>query len=120
SRAFARWRSRFDHEWMREVVEQFATGKADEALATLDARGRLKLAKTLDAVMDGLVDAWEVDKTPVEAKAMIAGTRAEVRELNARARARLVAAGRVLDELGADIEIIDRDENRETKRFAPG
>lgn len=120
SRAFARWRSRFDHEWMREVVEQFAKGQAAEALSALDARGRLKLSSTLDAAMDALVDAWDADKTAVEAKAIVAGTRAEVRELNAKARARLVAAGRVRDELGADIEIIDRDENRETKRFAPG
>ena len=120
SRAFARWRARFDHEWMREVVEQFATGEALPALQTMDARGRLKLSKTLDAAMEDLLTAWEADKTKLESKAIVAGTRAEVRELNARARARLVSAGRVADAEGSDIEIVDREGERETKRFAPG
>lgn len=51
---------------------------------------------------------------------MIAGTRAEVRELNELARALLISAGHVRDGAGLDIEIIHRDETRESKRFAPG
>ena len=120
SRAFARWRSRFDHEWMREVVEQFATGEAKPALQTLDARGRLKLIAGLPQAMEALVDAWESDKTKLESKAIVAGTRAEVRELNEIVRQRLVESGRVRDAEGVDAEIIDRDGERETKRFAPG
>lgn len=119
-RAFARWRARFDHEWMREVVEQFAKGDALPALQTLDTRGRLKFVSGLDQTIDALVDAWVSDKTPIERKAIIAGTRAEVREVNARVRARQVAAGSVRDIEGCDIEIVDREENREVKRFAPG
>ena len=120
ARAFARWRSRFDHEWMREVVEQFAKGEAESALQALDARGRLKLVPGLPQAMEALVDAWDADKTRLESKAIVAGTRAEVRELNEIVRKRLVESGRVRDDEGVDAEIIDRDGERETKRFAPG
>lgn len=120
SRAFAKWRSRFDHEWMREVVEHFAKGVAEPALHALDARGRLKLIPGLPQAMEALVDAWEADKTKLESKAIVAGTRAEVRELNEIVRLRLVESGRVRDDEGVDAEIIDRDGEREAKRFAPG
>ncbi|MES2242124.1 MAG: MobF family relaxase [Pseudomonadota bacterium] len=119
-RAFAKWRARFDHEWMREVVEQFAKGDALTALQALDARGRLKLVAGLDQTIGALVEAWASDKTPIESKAIIAGTRAEVREVNARVRSRMVEAGVVIDAMGCEIEIVDRDENREVKRFAQG
>ena len=120
ARAFARWRARYDYEWMREVVERFAKGEAADALRALDLKGRLRFSGGLGDAMSDLVEAWEADRTPVEAKAIVAGTRAEVRELNRLARERLVAAGRVEDQLGEEIEIVDRDENRESKRFAPG
>jgi conjugative relaxase-like TrwC/TraI family protein len=120
AKAFARWRARFDHEWMRCVVESFAKGEALPALRELDARKRLRLAVGLDAALEDLIAAWDADKTPLERKAIVAGTRAEVRELNDRARRRLVDSGLVRDELGREIEIVDREENRERKRFAPG
>ena len=120
SRAFARWRTRFDHEWMRGVVEQFAKGEALPALEALDAKGRLKLVAGLHPTLEALIAAWDADKTPLASKAMIAGTRAEVSELNRLARSVLAERGAVRDAEGAEIEIVDRDEARETKRFAPG
>jgi conjugative relaxase-like TrwC/TraI family protein len=120
ARAFAMWRARFDHEWMRGVVESFAKAEAAVALRELDARKRLRFAVGLEPALNDLISEWEADKTPPERKAIVAGTRAEVRELNERARQRLVKVGHVRDDLGCDIEIIDREENRETKRFAPG
>ncbi|MGV3569882.1 MAG: MobF family relaxase [Ramlibacter sp.] len=120
SRAFAKWRRRYDHEWMRGVVESFAKGEAAEALAELDARGRLKLVAGMAAAMEALVSDWDADKTALSKKAIVAGTRAEVAELNRLARAVLVERGLVRDDEGVEIEIVDRDENRETKRFAPG
>jgi conjugative relaxase-like TrwC/TraI family protein len=120
SKAFARWRARFDHEWMRSVVENFAKGEALPALRELDGRKRLRFCVGLDVALDDLVSQWEADKTTLERKAIVAGTRAEVRELNERARRRLVEAGHVRDERGCEIEIVDRDENRERIRFAPG
>lgn len=120
ARAFDRWRARFDHHWMREAVELFATGKADEALGKLDEKGRLRLVAGHAATMEAIVGDWLADRTPIRDKAMIAGTRAEVRELNARARAALVERGLVDDGNGIEVEIVHRDGTAETKRFAPG
>jgi conjugative relaxase-like TrwC/TraI family protein len=120
ARAFAKWRERYDHRWLREAVRKFAIGEAKEALSMLDEKGRLKLISGHTATLDALISDWAADKAPLPAKTMIAGTRAEVRELNERARATLISAGQVRDGDGLDIEIIHRDETREAKRFAAG
>lgn len=120
ARVVAKWRARFDFEWMRGAVESFAKGEAREALDLLDSKGRLRLAPTRAAAIDELVSAWSADKTPLERKSIIAATRADVAELNARARKVLVERGVVDDAKGADFEIVRRDESREQRRFAPG
>ena len=120
AKAFERWRSRFDYEWMREAVGDFATGNAEKALALLESKGRLKLAAGQEAALAALVAAWAADKTEPRSKAMIAGTRAEVAELNRRGRDILIARGLVDDAGGIDVCIVRRDETREVKRFAPG
>lgn len=120
ARAFAKWRERYDHQWLRGVVRAFAVGEAKEALAALDERGRLKLVSGHSATVATLISDWATDKAPLPQKTMIAGTRAEVAELNAKARALLVASGAVRDAEGLALEIVHRDESREEKRFAPG
>jgi conjugative relaxase-like TrwC/TraI family protein len=120
AKAFDRWRSRFDFEWMREAVEGFAKGEAKEALALLDSKGRLKLISGQEHAATELISAWAKDKTPLAAKAIVAATRAEVADMNARARAVLIEKGLVDDARGLDIEITLRDESKDTKRFAPG
>ena len=119
-RGFLKWRARFDHEWLRDAVESFAIGAALPALRLLDAHGRLRFSEGPLAATESLLDAWAADKTPLALKTMIAATRAEVAELNAQARERLVAFGVVRDDAGLDIEIKHRDETTEWKRFAPG
>lgn len=119
-RGFARWRDRYDFEWMREAVELFATGEAKIGLDMLDNRGRLKLVAGHTATIDMLIADWAADKTPLGRRTIIAGTRTEVAELNSRARAILVERGVVLDADGVEAEIVNRDESVETKRFAPG
>lgn len=118
--AFAKWSERYDHRWLREAVRQFAVGEAKEALAALDEKGRLKLISGHTATVDALISDWAADEVPLAAKTMIAGTRAEARELNAKARDKLISAGQVRDGDGLDVEIAHRDETREMKRFAPG
>ena len=98
----------------------FATGEAKQALSMLDERGRLKLISGHGAMVEALISDWAADQAALPAKTMIAGTRAEVRELNGKARALLISAGQVRDGEGLDVEIIHRDETRESKRFAPG
>jgi ATP-dependent exoDNAse (exonuclease V) alpha subunit len=51
---------------------------------------------------------------------IVAGTRAEVTELNRLARASLISAGIVDDAAGLDVEIIHRDGTRDERHFAPG
>lgn len=94
--------------------------KALNALRLLNARQRLRLSEGPLATAETLLDEWAADKTPPSDKAMIAATRAEVADLNARARSRLVERGIVRDAKGMDIEITRRDESTESKRFAPG
>ena len=120
ARAFNAWRERYDHQWLREAVRKFAMGEAKDALSMLDERGRLKLISGHAATVDALISDWTADQAALSAKTMIAGTRAEVRELNDKARTLLISAGQVRDAEGLDIEIIHRDETREQKRFAPG
>lgn len=120
SRAFEKWRGRFDFEWMRQAVELFAQGEALQALEMLDARRKLSLISGHDATLDALISAWDLDKTPLALKAIVAGTRAEVAELNDRARLKLIAKGLVDDLSGADIVIKHRDDTTAAKRFAPG
>ena len=120
SRAFEKWRGRFDFEWMREAVESFAKGDAARALEMLDAKRKLILSPSHDQAVRALISAWDADKTPVAKKAIVAGTRAEVAELNAMARERLIEKGVVEDIRGIEIEIKHRDDTVDTKRFAPG
>ncbi|SFX29986.1 conjugative relaxase domain-containing protein, TrwC/TraI family [Janthinobacterium lividum] len=120
ARAFEKWRDRYDFEWMRKAVELFATGEARAGLEMLDKRGRLKLVSGHSATVAQLVEAWDQDKAALPQKAIIAGTRAEVAELNAKARAALVERGIVRDADGIEAEIIHRDDTTDIKRFAPG
>ncbi|RDU99748.1 MobF family relaxase [Trinickia dinghuensis] len=119
-RGFLAWRSRYDHQWMRDVVESFALGAALPALRLLDAHQRLRLSDGPLATVETLLDEWAADKTLLAEKIMIAATRAEVAGLNARARTLLVERGVVLDSKGMELEITHRDESKEAKRFAPG
>lgn len=120
ARAFARWQARYDFQWMREAVELFATGEAKSALELLDGRGRLKLISGQDKAYAELISAWSADKTPLVDKAIIAGTRAEVAELNRLAREALIEAGVVDASREIEVQIIHRDETADIRRFAPG
>ena len=120
SRAFAKWRARFDHEWLREAVELFAKGDAKQALGLIEAKKRLLLLPSVEQACDALISAWDQDKTAIDKKTMIAATRVEVAELNKLARLRLIERGDVRDSQGVDAEIIHRDDTTDIKRFAPG
>ncbi|MGK5024234.1 MobF family relaxase [Janthinobacterium sp. RB2R34] len=120
ARAFEKWRDRYDFAWMRKAVELFAMGEARAGLKMLDERGRLKLVSGHSATVAQLIEAWDQDKAALPQKAIIAGTRAEVAELNAMARAALVERGIVRDADGIEAEIIHRDDTTDIKRFAPG
>lgn len=119
-RAFSRWKARFDFEWMREAVEQLATGQALEALRLLDSKKRLRLMPNHEQARDSLIADWAADKTPLASKAIVAATRAEVAELNAKARDILIERGLIDIAQEVQAEIIFRDETRAQRAFAPG
>ena len=120
SRAFDRWRARFDFKWMREAVEMFAKGDTASALELLDSKGRLRIEPGPKAAMSALVREWDGDRTKVGAKTMIAATRLEVAELNRMARELMIEKGAVLDARGAEATVIHRDDSTDVKRFAEG
>jgi ATP-dependent exoDNAse (exonuclease V) alpha subunit len=120
ARAFAKWRARFDFEWMREAVELFAKGEAAPALEMLETKGRLKLLRSQAEACEALIAAWAKDKTPLAAKLIIAATRAEVADLNAMARAILIERGLVDAASEIEVEIKRRDESKDVRRFGPG
>lgn len=115
-----KWKARFDHRWMREAVELFANGDAAGALAMMDERGGLKLISDGEKAMEALISDWDADKTPLAGKAIIAGARVEVRELNRLARAKLIAKGAVQADFALSVEIEARDGSREARELAPG
>jgi len=120
ARAFDRWRERYDHEWMRGVVERFAKGDALEALREIDRRGRLRLGAGREASIAELISAWERDRVPVEGKLMVAAKRVDVAELNELARASRVRSGAIDDALGMDFPIKHRDGAAGVRRMSPG
>jgi len=82
-----------------EIVKAFASGKATEAIQSLEQRGMLHVAKDRDAAMARLVSDWTDASYGKRERALIfAGTRAEVAEVNKRCQAARSRAG----ELGKD------------------
>ncbi len=79
----------------REVVRDFASGRADMALAKLAGHGQFQVADTGDAARAAVVAGWAADRDPAQPGEclMIAGTRRDVALLNGVARERAAAAG---------------------------
>lgn len=79
----------------RQVVKQFASGQAAEALHTLRERGLLKLTETRAQAMQEMFRDWSRVRDPSKPgeSIMLAATRAEVTQLNAMARHGQKSAG---------------------------
>ncbi len=89
---------RQDQAWEREALDLVREGDASAALATYAANDRLTVGEDAPAVRNALVtDWWRSAKGSGDA-VMIALRRADVADLNARARARLRADGRLGDD----------------------
>ncbi|MCX7289567.1 hypothetical protein [Janthinobacterium sp.] len=69
--AFARWRIRFDFEWLREVAQLSAVGQDKAALQILDDKDQLKLVSAHTATVDAMTCDWEADRRVIEQKTMI-------------------------------------------------
>jgi len=82
--------------WERSAVALIRQGAAQEALLQYEAHGRLHVGETGEDVMQRLVDRWR-RLNAHEDSLIIAHSRADVRELNGRARAVRRAQGRLGD-----------------------
>lgn len=83
-------------EWERQALILLREGRSHEALAAYVEHGRVVLGPSGDSVRAHLVvDWWAAEQSGNGDNVMVALRRADVRELNERARALRVAAGEV-------------------------
>ncbi len=83
------------HEVDRRIVELAHEGRGSDALDLLRVEGRLQIADTIDEARRAVVLDWYGDYSSGADAVMIARRNRDVSELNADARALLVADGRV-------------------------
>ena len=81
-------------EWERDALELLRSGRSGEALAAYHEHGRIVLADTATGQRERIVEDWWTARHNGQDTVMIAPRRADVAELNQRARARMTAHGR--------------------------
>ena len=87
--------------WERDALDQLRNGDASQALDDYDAAGRVQRADTGADARCALTASWWTAATsdglraPSEQVVMLAVRRTDVDELNLRARAHMIAAGRL-------------------------
>ena len=86
------------HEWDREALTALRDGHTERFAREYHEHGRIVVASTADEVREALVEDWWRSFERGEQALMIAHRRADVADLNARARERMRSAGL----LGAD------------------
>src|SRR3954462_8687003 len=101
--------------WQREATKELATERTAAALERCEQAGMVHAHATKDEAKAALVAGWDAARRtePERSQVMLAYTRADVRDLNELARAKVRAAG----ELGADRTI---NTERGERVFAAG
>jgi len=103
--------------WERDALDRLRIGEVDAALAAYTAADRVTITGTADQQRAALVAAWwmrEQREPASEGTVMLAARRADVAELNDRARALMAAAGRLT---GPTLRVDSHDGHRS---FAAG
>jgi conjugative relaxase-like TrwC/TraI family protein len=83
------------HHWERQALDYLRGGNVREAVTAYDGRDRIVIADNADALRQRLVDDWAAAHLKGDDSVMIASHRADVRDLNDRAREHLDAAGQL-------------------------
>ncbi len=78
-----------------QALGALRAGNLDEALTWYVGQDRIRTAPTRDEALQAAADAWAADLAQGKEVALLAWRRANVDELNARARAHMTAAGRL-------------------------
>jgi Ti-type conjugative transfer relaxase TraA len=94
---------RQEAQWQREASRDFARGNAGAALASYQEHGAIRFTATREQAKDRLIGDWahQRDSQPEKRSLILAHTRADVAELNQRARAVLKQRG----ELGPEVKV---------------
>jgi conjugative relaxase-like TrwC/TraI family protein len=116
--ALEKWRARFDQEWMRDAIHELAEGDAKTALQKFDERGHLQLTADAPQTMQTLIAAWAKDKNSLQDKAIIAGLRADVKQLNQLARSSMMEQGSISLDEAVIVEVELRDGTKEERELA--
>ena len=90
-------------EWQQDATRELATGRTAAALDRYEAAGMVHAHRTSEDAKAGVIDRWREARVaqPKASQIILAYKRADVRDLNDRARAVLKAAG----ELGPDVSL---------------
>ncbi len=84
------------HQWEQAALDELRHGNPDTALAAYREHDRIRAADTPEQLRDRLVDDWwSTAKDDLPGSLMIALRRHDVDDLNQRARAKMLAAGRL-------------------------
>jgi conjugative relaxase-like TrwC/TraI family protein len=87
---------RQQHVWEQVALDELRHGEVDAALAAYRQHGRIHAADTAEQVRATLVDDWwATARDDLPGSVMIALRRSDVADLNHRARARMLTAGRL-------------------------
>lgn len=81
--------------WMRAASTDLAGGRIGAALAAYDHAGMVRTEWSRDDAIAALIDDWNDDFDPTRTALILAHRRVDVRELNERARAKLIERGMI-------------------------
>ena len=81
--------------WMRAASTDLAGGRIGTALAAYDHAGMVRTEWSRDDAIAALIDDWNDDFDPTRTALILAHRRVDVRELNERARAKLIERGMI-------------------------
>ncbi len=84
---------RQDEAWARNVVGDFADGRARDALRELALRGFVSVSDSKDEAMRSMIEKWRSDSLPRQSCLMLAATKADVSRLNRLAQETMRLAG---------------------------
>jgi conjugative relaxase-like TrwC/TraI family protein len=91
--------------WERDALARLRSGHVDDALDRYDKHGRVFRGPTAEDVREAIVAHWWAARTAGDSTLMLAARRSDVDDLNARARARMLLAGKLS---GPELIVDDR------------
>jgi Ti-type conjugative transfer relaxase TraA len=89
------------HAIDKEIAKDFRDGKAGDALRKLDEKGSLRVGQDMTEAKSQAVAGYLADKAAGKETLLIAGTRAEIRDLNREVRTALKESG-AIEKVGID------------------